>query len=530
MNFEINPYRAASVMCVVLASAFSVNAFADDRQRVIVPPDTFFEKVRDRDRAVARKFYTKYLDVGGLPVVAAEVVEDAALFRTHEMVSAMLAGRPDVLNEMVSSGMYLIIIGKGQVYTDMPENRNVRNPEYFNERVRGTGGKPTSFGEENLLSLPVDRYDDESIAVHEFAHTIDFSLRRLDPGWNGVLDAAYEAAMEKGLFKDTYAASNKEEYWAEAVQTFFGCNRVDNWNHGPIGTREQLQVYDPGGYELVRKVFNLGVGQDWSYKWLQELPNVEAPPSAFGYDPFYTKFSYARELPVLGRGVDDEVLLEANHIIRRMFAYRHDILKEMISRGGRVVVLGEGESISGLPELADPIAEGVIDPLIGSLDFHEPSGLMVVSGRGVMGDGAVDHPLLSVLARAIVNVAGARAIDPEFEGRRDVQQYELRVKRIDREFVERLELVFAGAVESGLWRGTSAMHDATRYWTRGVLCYFDAAGPDAAPHDWDHPVASREQLEAYDAELYALVAETMAFKGKSDWRFRAATPGAVKRP
>ena len=34
------------------------------------------------------------------------------------------------------------------------------NPTFQNERVRGTGGKPTSFGEENLLSLPLDRYDD----------------------------------------------------------------------------------------------------------------------------------------------------------------------------------------------------------------------------------------------------------------------------------------------------------------------------------------------------------------------------------
>src|SRR5437588_206190 len=80
-------------------------------------------------------------------------------------------------------GMYLILIGKDQVYTDMPEYRNHPNPAYQNERVRGTGGKPTSFGEENLLSLPLDRYDDVSIAVHEFSHTIDAALRSLDRAW-----------------------------------------------------------------------------------------------------------------------------------------------------------------------------------------------------------------------------------------------------------------------------------------------------------------------------------------------------------
>ncbi len=44
--------------------------------------------------------------------------------------------------------------------------------------LRGTGGLAiTSFGEENLLNLANDRYDDESIAVHEFCHTIDLGSR-----------------------------------------------------------------------------------------------------------------------------------------------------------------------------------------------------------------------------------------------------------------------------------------------------------------------------------------------------------------
>src|SRR5207249_12145287 len=97
----------------------------------------------------------------------------------------MLAGRPDVLEAMVKNGTRLIIIGKDQVYTDMPEYRNTRDPEYQNERVRGTGGfGATSFGEENLLNLPIDRYDDESIGVHEFCHTIDAALRSIDTTWS----------------------------------------------------------------------------------------------------------------------------------------------------------------------------------------------------------------------------------------------------------------------------------------------------------------------------------------------------------
>ena len=169
---------------------------------VTAPPDSFFEKVRERDRQAAREFYRKYIDVKGMPVVAAAEVADLALQRTYEIVTHMLAGRPDILKGLVERGMYLVIIGADQVYTDLPENRNARNPDYLNERVRGTGGFPTSFGEENLLSLPIDRYDDESIAVHEFCHTIDSTLRRIDPTWRDRKDAAYRNAVKKGLYKD----------------------------------------------------------------------------------------------------------------------------------------------------------------------------------------------------------------------------------------------------------------------------------------------------------------------------------------
>jgi hypothetical protein len=151
--------------------------------------------------------------VKGLRVVSSTEVDDLALRRASDMVTGMLAGRHDVLEAMVKNGMYLIIIGKDQVYTDMPEYRNHANPSYQNERVRGAGGKPTSFGEENLLSLPIDRYDDESIGVHEFCHTIDATLRSIDSTWSERKNQAFQNARKKGLYQDTYASGNAAEYW-----------------------------------------------------------------------------------------------------------------------------------------------------------------------------------------------------------------------------------------------------------------------------------------------------------------------------
>ncbi len=492
--------------------------------KVTAPPESFFTLVRERDREAARKVYKKYVDVKGMPAAASAEVSDAALQRTYYIVTHMLAGRPDVIAAMVKNGMYLIIIGKDQVYTDMPEYSHSPNPAYLNERVRGTGGKPTSFGEENLLCLPIDRYDDESIGVHEFCHTIDSTLRSMDPTWSERRNAAYRHAVDKGLWKNTYAGSNPGEYWAEVSQAYFDCGRANNWNHGPNARREQLKVYDPETYELVRTTFNLSPEQDWRYTWLQKLPNVIPPPAQFHIPAYYTKFTWAREFTVVGRQASDQALLKANDTIRKMFAYRHDILKALIADGAKLVVLGPQEKLTDLPEYQTLKQTKGFDSGVRFLEYEPTTKLMVVGEENVMGDPhqalVGDCLVIREFAKALYQVTGTRPVDPNWNNRgREVQQYELRVKRLDVEFDTKLQEAYAAAQSAGKWKGTSAVHDKANYWAVGVLAYFDAAGQDGAPNDAPHPIVAREALAAYDPALYALVNETMAYDGHADWRY-----------
>jgi predicted metalloprotease with PDZ domain len=497
--------------------------------QVTAPPESFFGKVREKDREAARKFYKKYIDVKGLPVVAAAEVADAALQRTYDLVTHLLAGRPDILDSMVKKGTRLIIIGKDQVYTDIPEYRNHPNPSYQNERVRGTGGFDiTSFGEENLLNLPLDRYDDESIAVHEFCHTIDAALGRIDPTWRDRLVKTYRSALSNGLWKNAYTASNPAEYWAEICQSYFDCNRINNWNHAAIGTREQLKQYDPEGYELVRTTFKMTPANDWRYKPVRRQPSVILPPAKFQVDPYYTKFTFAREFMVLGsKQVSDEALLKANDTIRKMFAYRHDILKAMIADGVRLVVLGSKEKLSDLPEFKDAKDKADFDE-VRYLDYAPSLKLMVVPEENVLGipgePFAGKCMVVSVFAKGLYQVAGLRPVDADFDKRRDKQQYELRVKRLDVEFDHRLQKLHEDALGKGLWKGTPAARSRAEYWAAGVEAYFDAGGDGTAPQGADRPITTREALKAYDPDLYALVDETMAYKEHVDWRVKQAAP------
>jgi hypothetical protein len=497
--------------------------------QVAAPPDAFFDRFRESDREAARKFYKKHLDIMGLPVAAAAEVADEALQRTAHIVTHMLAGRPDILQMMAKSGTRLIVIGKDQVYTDMPEYRNHPNPTFQNERVRGTGGlSVTSFGEENLLNLALDRYDDESIAVHEFCHTIDAALSRMDPTWRQRLGDAYRRATGKGLWKDAYAGTNAAEYWAEICQSYFDCNRINNWNHASVATREQLKLYDRDGYELVRDTFRLGADKDWRYRPLRTQPSVLSPPSKFRIHRYYTKFTWAREFTVLGsKEVSGAALLKANDTVRKMFAYRHDILKAMIADGARLVVLGRKEKLSDLPEFEAARAQAGFDE-VRFLDYAPNLKLMVVPEENVLGlpaDGFAGKAMvISVLAKGLHQVTGMRPAVANFERQRGLQQYELRVKRLDIEFDNRLRRIHEETTNKGLWQGTPAARSRGEYWATGVEAYFDGSGSGLPPHGADRPITTRQALKTYDAELYTLVDETMAYKGRVDWRFTRFSP------
>jgi hypothetical protein len=508
-------------LCMYLALA--AGPLAAQTPKVTAPPEAFFARFNSKDREAAQVFYKKHIDAKGLSIAAGADVADEALERTYHIVTHMLAGRPDVLAAMQKAGTRLIIIGKDQVYTDMPEYRNHPNPVYQNERVRGTGGlNVTSFGEENLLNLPIDRYDDESIAVHEFCHTIDAALRTIDKTWSKRLGQTYQNAKAKDLWKYAYAESNQAEYWAEIAQSFFDCNRVNNWNHNAVGTREQLKLHDPEGYDLVRTTFNFSQENDWRYQPLRVQPSVIATPAKFKVDSYYSKFTYAREFIVLGSNkVSDGALLKANETIRKLFAYRHDILKAMIADGAWLVVLGRHEKLSDLPEFKDARKQLGFDET-RYLDYTPTLKLMVVPEENVLrlpGEPfAGKSMIVSVFAKGLYQVCATRPVQQSFNTKGPRQQYELRVKRLDIEFDRRVQKLFEDAGASKLWRGTPAARDRVEYWAAGVEAYFDAAGAGFPPREADRPITTREALKAYDAGLYALVDETMAYKEHVDWR------------
>jgi len=228
-------------------------------------------------------FYKKYISAQGLPIVASGAVNDYALKETAYLANLMLAKRPDVRTAMIANGSRVIIMGRSEFTTDVPEYAGFKPKDYWDARARGLGGSQTdpvcSCAEENMLAFPGDPYASENIFIHEFAHNIHLrGMLKVDPTFDRRLKATYQAAMAKGLWKGKYAATNHNEYFAEGVQSWFDNNRVNDQDHNHVHLRSQLLEYDPGLAAMCREVFG-----DTELKYTK--PTTRLTGHMAGYDP-----------------------------------------------------------------------------------------------------------------------------------------------------------------------------------------------------------------------------------------------------
>ena len=212
-------------------------------------------------------FYEQWIDVEGLPVVASAKVNPYAVKEAAYLIRQMIGHRQDILQALAGNNVRFAVMAHDELTTQIPEHSDLQPDFYWDRRARGLGPTPTrpatSCGEENLLNYQGDPYSTENILVHEFSHAIhQMGLRTVDPSFDDRLKVAFEAAVEKGLWKDTYAITNKAEYWAEGTQSWFDTNRANDDQHNHVDTRDKLKEYDPALAALLTEVFG---DRDWRY-------------------------------------------------------------------------------------------------------------------------------------------------------------------------------------------------------------------------------------------------------------------------
>ena len=213
-------------------------------------------------------FYKKYMNVNGIHVISSWRVPDSCFYAAYITVKAltdMLS--PEIMESMTSRDTRIAIMARYEGTTDIPEHAYLANDTSLNWDVRARGLEGililplTTCAEENILTYQIDKYHDEDILIHEFAHTIHFvGIVPLHPDFDDRLHVLLSEALSRGRWINTYAATNVAEYWAEGVQCWFNINaEVDNnsgdGKHNKVNTREELRIYDPNLFELISQYF-----------------------------------------------------------------------------------------------------------------------------------------------------------------------------------------------------------------------------------------------------------------------------------
>ncbi len=212
-------------------------------------------------------FYKKYVNVNGIHLISSHRVPDSALVAASKTLDALTGFLPkEVLKAMTDLNTRVGVMARYEGTTDIPEHAFLVNDTTLNwdVRARGLGGDRelpmSTCAEENILAYQIDKYHAEDIMIHEFAHSIHLiALIYVYPDFNERLQKSLNAAIKEGKWKNTYAATNIAEYWAEGVQNWFNVNAevpFPDGKHNQINTREELRTYDKRLYDILSEFFS----------------------------------------------------------------------------------------------------------------------------------------------------------------------------------------------------------------------------------------------------------------------------------
>lgn len=228
----------------------------------------------------AAPFYTQYRDASGIPVLSSDRVDPATLEIAEDIVEGLLAHRPDLRAYLVSEDYRVAIMAQEEAITDLPEMAHWTKPgtddprltrcerkhydarigalsdrQYWNARVRGIGGDRTVGAEEDLLGLKASRYYGQTIFLHEFSHNVLQAIEKVDPALYGEVQRAYDAAKAAGRWRDEYAMTTIDEYWAVGSQFWFNSAALVVVDGRQILNHVDLIDYDPALAEVLMAAY-----------------------------------------------------------------------------------------------------------------------------------------------------------------------------------------------------------------------------------------------------------------------------------
>lgn len=203
-------------------------------------------------------FYAQVVYVAGFPIQGSAKVRPDAIDAAVTAFSLLVRGNAAIVNRLRDAHLYAVVLGASEKLTDLPEYARLRGDTLPDGRryddMRAIGPVPCVAGEENLLHLPGDVFAGATILVHECAHAV--YLYGLDAAQQGRWNAIYARSIAAGLWRETYAATDPTEYFAELTESYFGVNAPPEGGvHNDVNGAARLKAYDPVAFAFLDAVY-----------------------------------------------------------------------------------------------------------------------------------------------------------------------------------------------------------------------------------------------------------------------------------
>ena len=218
-------------------------------------------------------FYQQWINVEGFPVLASVIVSPYAMKEAAWQIKQMSGHRSDILKVLAESSYYFTVSAYNEVLSDIPEFPVRPASQFFYD---ASGGWLCEFRCRTIIVNESIILRGDGLILHEIAHAIHLLVfdQDLHSTFDNRLKTLYNAAMEKGLWLGAYAATNRYEYWAVGVETWF------NMGDFPfVQTREGLKAYDPSLAQLIAEVFG---DHNWRFTPIQTRTHL---PHLQGFNP-----------------------------------------------------------------------------------------------------------------------------------------------------------------------------------------------------------------------------------------------------
>ena len=205
-----------------------------------------------------RLYYNRYINAGGIAIVANLSVNDQYLFMANDIVLRMTQKHPEIREQLLPRyEFYLVLLSENARPWEMPEKLYIpADPKYENKAGRCGGLRCWS-----IVGYGYNNRQPMTVFVHEFAHAIHLAINGnmddtrlnppLDPTFDAHLKHAYENALEHGIWSDLYAETSYSEYWAEGVEAWF----YDIGPDRPFPTHADFDARDPLLAKLIDEWF-----------------------------------------------------------------------------------------------------------------------------------------------------------------------------------------------------------------------------------------------------------------------------------